>query len=117
MLGLVVSTFYYDLRKQMRVAQFVPYIRASTAYYGDAVQFGKLINISEKRLRMNLRNYYRGALLPPRVSYAFPVVVNELVDAGILDYNEGYITGRDPIFEKLIDIRSEFPLSEEPFGS
>lgn len=112
-LGLVLSTFYYDLRKKMRVAQFVPYVRASTAYYGDAIQFGKLISISENRLRDNVRNYYRGAPLPPRVRYAYPVMIRELVNAKILDYDENYITGRETIFEKLVDIRNELPMSEE----
>jgi len=115
-LGMVLSTFYYDLRKRMRVAQFVPYVRASTAYYGDAIQFGKLISVSENRLRRNVRDYYMGTSLPHRVSYAFPVTINELVNARILDYDGDYITGREAIFEKLIDIRNELPLSEEPFA-
>ena len=115
-LGLVLSTFYYDLSRKMRVAQFVPYVRASTAYYGDAIQFGKLISVSENRLRDNVRDYYKGIPLPPRVSYAYPVMINELVNAGILDYDGDYITGREPIFEKLIDIRNALPLSEEPFA-
>lgn len=115
-LGLVLSTFYYDLRKKMRVAQFVPYVRASTAYYGDAIQFGKLISISENRLRENVKDYYKGAPLPPRVSYAYPVMIRELVNAKILNYDENYITGREAIFEKLIDIRNELPMSEEPFS-
>ena len=113
-LGFVLSTFYYDLRKSMRIAQFVPYVRASTTYYGDAIQFGKLISISEKRLRRNVEEYYRGTPLPPRVEYAYPVIIDELVNARILDYDGEYIIGREAIFEKLIDIRSELPMSEEP---
>jgi len=116
MLGFVISKFYYDLRKKMRLAQFVPYVRASIAYYGDAIQFGKLISVSESRLRDNVRDYYRGSPLPSRVSYAYPVMIDELVNARILDYDGDYITGREPIFEKLIDIRSELPLSEEPLA-
>jgi len=116
LMGLILSEFYYDLRKGMRVAQFVPYVRASTAYYGDAIQFGKLINISEERLCENVKDYYRGEPLPPRVRYAYPTMVRELVDAQILNYNGDYITGRDNIFERLIDIRNELPISEEPFS-
>lgn len=116
MLGLVLSKFYYDLRKKMRVAQFVPYVRASTAYYGDAIQFGKLISVSETHLRDNARDYYRGSPLPPRVRYAYPVVIDELVDARILDYDGDHITGREAIFEELIDIRNELPMTEEPFA-
>ena len=113
-LGMILSEFYYDLQKQMRVAQFVPYVRASTGYYGDAIQFGKLISISEERLRENVKDYYRGVPLPPRVSYAYPTIVRELVDAQVLRYDGDYITGRADIFEKLIDIRNELPISEEP---
>jgi len=113
-LGMILSEFYYDLQKGMRVAQFVPYVRASTGYYGDAIQFGKLISISEDRLCDNVREYYRGAPLPPRVRYAYPTIVRELVDAQILEYDGNYITGKADIFEKLIDIRDELPLSEEP---
>jgi len=115
-LGVTLSTFYYDLHKKMRIAQFVPYVRASTAYYGDAIQFGKLISISENRLRVNAKDYYRGTPLPPRVRYAYPVMIRELVNAKILDYDGDYITGREAIFEKLIDIRTELPISEEPFS-
>lgn len=114
-LGLVLSTFYYDLRKSMRIAQLVPYVRASTAYYGDAIQFGKLISISETRLRYSVENYYRGTPLPPRVKYAYPTMIRELVNARILDYDASYITGTEAIFEELIGIRNELPVSEEPF--
>ena len=114
MLGFVLSTFYYNLRKQMRIAQFVPYVRASTTYYGNAIEFGKLISISEDRLRRNVEEYYKGTPLPPRVEYAYPVIIDELVNARILDYDGDYITGREVIFEELIDIRSELPMSEEP---
>ena len=113
-LGMILSEFYYDLQKGMRVAQFVPYVRASTGYYGDAIQFGKLISISENRLCENVKEYYRGAPMRPRLRYAYPTIVRELVDAQILEYDGNYITGRSDIFEKLIDIRNELPLSEEP---
>jgi len=115
-LGMILSEFYYHLQKGMRVAQFVPYVRASTGYYGDAIQFGQLISISEDRLCENVKEYYRGAPMPPRVRYAYPTIVRELVDAQILKYDGHYITGRADIFEKLIDIRNELPVSEEPIS-
>lgn len=117
-IGIILSEFYYDLQKGMRIAQFVPYVRASTSYYGDAIQFGNLISISEERLCRNVEEYYRGAPLPARVRYAYPTMVRELVDAKVLKYDEGeYITGRADIFERLVDIRSKLPMSEEPFSS
>ena len=113
-LGMVLSEFYYDLRKRMRVAQFVPYVRASTSYYGHAVQFGDLIRVSEKRLRENVRDYYRGMPLPPRLEYAYPTIVRELVDAQVLKYDREYITGRADIYEQLIGLKNRLPISEEP---
>lgn len=113
-LGMILSEFYYDLHKGMRIAQFVPYVRASTSYYGDAIQFGKLISVSEDRLSENVREYYRGTPMSPRVRYAYPTLLRELVDAQILKYDGKYITGRSDIFEKLIDVRNELPISEEP---
>ncbi len=110
--GMVLSRFYYDLQKVRRIAQFIPYIRTSTAYYGDAVQFGSLISIREQRLRDNVRHYYRGAPAPPRLRYSYPTLIRELVDAQILDYDHEYITGRNRIFDELMDVRSQLKLSE-----
>lgn len=115
-LGLILSEFYYELQKGMRIAQFVPYVRASTAYYGDAIQFGKLISISETRLRGNVKEYYRGAPLRARVRYAYPTMIRELVDAQILRYDGNYITGRENVFEELVSIRTELPMREESFS-
>lgn len=112
-LGMILSEFYYDLRRKMRVAQFVPYVRASTSYYGYAIQFGDLVSISEARLRENVKDYYGGMPLPPRVDYAYSTILRELVDANVLEYDREYITGRADIFERLIDIRNELPISEE----
>jgi len=114
--GLILSEFYYELQKGMRIAQFVPYVRVSTAYYGDAIQFGKLISISETRLRDNVKEYYRGVPLPPRVRYAYPTMIRELVDAQILRYDGNYITGREDVLEELLYIRTELPMGEEPFS-
>jgi hypothetical protein len=113
-LGMILSEFYYDLQKGMRIFQFIPYVKASTGYYGNAIQFGKLLSISERRLKEITREYYRGVPITRRVSYAYPTIVSELVDAEILDYDGTYVTGREEIFNKLVDIRSELPVSEEP---
>jgi hypothetical protein len=116
LLGLVLANYYYELLKDMRIAQFVPYVRASTSYYGDAIQFGRLISISKRRLRDNVREYYRGAPMPTRVRFAYPTIIRELVDANILEYDGDYISGKETIFEKLINLRSTFPMNEQPYG-
>lgn len=114
--GLVLSDYYYDLQKGRRIAQFMPYVRASTAYYGDAIQFGKLISIKERRLRDSVREYYKGAPAPARLRYAYPTLIRELVNAHVLEYDEEYITGRIEIFEKLQAVREKLPLSEGQFS-
>ena len=113
-LGMVLSEFYYDLRRGMRIFQFIPYVKASTGYYGNAIQFGKLLSISEEHLKQIIREYYRGVPITRRVSYAYPTILSELVDAKILDYDGDYITGRQDIFEKLVDMRTDLPIHEEP---
>lgn len=115
-LGMVLANYYYELLKDMRIAQFVPYVRASTSYYGDAIQFGKLISISQRRLRENVREYYRGAPMPMRVRFAYPTIIRELVDANILEYDGDYVTGKENIFERLITIRNSLPITEQPYG-
>jgi hypothetical protein len=113
-LGMVLSEFYYDLQKEMRIFQLVPYVKASTGYYSNAVQFGKLLRMSESRLKNVTREFYRGVPLTKRVNYGYSTIVSGLVDAKILDYDGDYITGREDIFNKLIDMRSELPINEEP---
>jgi len=113
-LGIILSEFYYDLQKGMRIFQFIPYVKASTGYYGNAIQFGKLLSISEEQLKEITREYYRGLPITRRVSYAYPTIIGELVDAKILDYDGDYVTGREEIFNRLIDIRSDLPINEEP---
>jgi hypothetical protein len=114
--GLVLSEYYYDLQKGRRIAQFMPYVRASTAYYGDAIQFGRLISIKEHRLKESIREYYKGAPAPPRLKYAYPTLIRELVSAQILEYDNEFITGRTEIFERLLESRSKLPLSEGQFS-
>jgi len=113
-LGMVLSEFYYDLQKEMRIFQLVPYVKASTGYYSNAVQFGKLLRMSESCLKNVTREFYRGVPLTKRVNYGYSTIVSGLVDAKILDYDGDYITGREEIFNKLIDMRSELPINEEP---
>jgi hypothetical protein len=113
-LGMLLSEFYYDLQKEMRILQFMPYVKTSTGYYSSAIQFGKLLGMSEDRLKIVTRDFYRGVPITKRVSYGYSTVVSGLVDAKILDYDGDCITGREEIFSKLIDMRSELPISEEP---
>jgi hypothetical protein len=113
-LGMVLSEFYYDLQKEMRIFQFVPYVKATTGYYSNAIQFGKLLRMSENCLKNVTRDFYRGIPITKRVNYGYSTIVSGLVDAKILDYDGEYITGRENIFNKLIDIRSELPINEEP---
>ena len=117
MLGIVLANCYDYLLQTMRIIHFVPYVRASTSYYGDAVQFGELISITEDRLRENIRDYYQGVSMPTtRARFGYSTIIKELVDAHILKYDGEFITGRYEIFHRLVDIRNELPMSEEPYA-
>ncbi len=113
-LGMVLSEFYYNLQKEMRIFQLVPYIKASTGYYSNAIQFGKLLSMSENCLKNVTREFYRGVPLTKRVNYGYSTIISGLVNAKILDYDGDYIIGREDIFNKLIGMRSELPINEEP---
>jgi len=116
MLGIVLANYYDYLLQSMRIIHFVPYVRASTSYYGDAVQFGELISITEKHLRDNIRSYYSNVSIPTRARFGYSTIIKELVDANVLRYEGDFITGRDEIFNRLVDIRSALPISEEPYA-
>lgn len=115
-LGLMLANYYEYLAKTLRIIHFVPYVRVSTSYYGNAVEYGELIRVTEERLRRNIREYYRG-LPPPTVKKRFgvPTLVKELVEADVLGYEGVYITGRQEIFDELIQRREELPITEEPY--
>jgi hypothetical protein len=113
-LGMVLSEFYYELQREARIFQLVPYVKASTGYYSNAVQFGKLLRMSEFCLKSVTREFYQGIPLTKRVNYGYATIISGLVDAKILEYDGDYITGREEIFNKLIDMRSELPINEEP---
>ena len=113
-LAVVLSEFYYDLKKQMRIFQFVPYIKASAGYYGSAIQFGQMLGMTKDRLKVATREYYRDVPLTKRLNYAFSGMINELIDAKILGNEGEYITGRKEIFDQLIEMRSSLPMHDEP---
>jgi len=117
MIGIMLSNYYEYLIKTMRIIHFVPYLRLSASYYSDAVQFGELISISKNRLKSNMGEYYKGA---PHVSIrrrlGIDTMINELVDARILSWSKELITGRPEIFERLVGVREEFPISDQPYA-
>ncbi len=114
--GLVLAEFYYDLQRLRRIAQFIPYVRASTAYYGNAIQFGRLIGMRENTLCENIREYYKGAPTPPKLRYGYPTIIRELVDAQILEFDDNEcVTGKMGIFKKLMSVREKIPYGEVPF--
>jgi len=116
-LGLILANYYDYLSETMRIIHFVPYVRVSTSYYGDAVQFGKLIHLSENRLRENAREYYKGApQITVKKRFGMPTIIKELAEAGVLRYDGTYITGTDDIFQRLIPVRDQLPITEEPFN-
>jgi hypothetical protein len=117
-LGLMLANHYEYLAKTLRIIHFVPYVRVSTSYYGSAIEYGDLIRITEKKLRRNIHEYYWGTPSPTiKKKFGIPTLVKELVEADVLEYDGPYITGREEIFNELIQRREELPMVEEPYFS
>lgn len=118
-IGLVLAKHYDYLYQTKRIIHFVPYVRASTTFYTEALQYGSLIQISEKRLIDSMHKYYRLPIHPSeKASFGYPTTIRELLDAEILVRSkENFITGRQDIFDKLKHVRDEFPMSEPAFSS
>ena len=117
-IGLVLAKHYDYLYKTRRIIHFVPYVRTSTTYYAEAIQYGSLIHVTEDSLLERMRKYYRVLSFPsPKARFGYPTIIRELLNAGILCSKDNYITGRDEIFEGLIHIRDELPMSEPSYSS
>ncbi len=115
-IGLVLAKHFDYLYKTKRIIHFVPYVRTSTTYYSEAIQYGSLIHVTESSLQERIRKYYRISLSPtPKARFGYPTIIKELLNAEILCSASGYITGRDEIFEELIHIRDDLPMSEPSY--
>jgi len=115
-IGLVLAKHYDYLYKTKRIIHFVPYVRTSTTYYAEAIQYGSLIHVTENSLLERMRKYYRITSFPsPKARFGYPTIIRELLNAEILCSKDNYITGRDEIFDELIHIRDKLPMSEPSY--
>jgi hypothetical protein len=117
-IGLVLAEHYDYLYQTKRIIHFVPYVRASTAYYTEALQFGGLIHLTETRLLESVQKYYKVAAHPSRKArFGHATLIRELLDANILCSEDNFITGRADILDGLMHIRAGMPMSEPPYSS
>jgi hypothetical protein len=117
-IGLVLASHYDYLYRTKRIIHFVPYVRTCTTYYAEAIQYGSLIHVTESSLLERMRRYYRVRSFPsPKARFGYPTIISELLNAEILCSEGDYITGRDEIFEGLIHIRDELPMSEPSYST
>jgi hypothetical protein len=117
-IGLVLAKHYDYLYQTKRIIHFVPYVRTSTTYYAEAIQYGSLIHVTEDSLLERMRRYYRVPSFPSsKARFGYPTIINELLNAQILCSENNYITGRKEIFEELVHIRDELPMSEPSYST
>jgi len=117
-IGLVLAKHYEYLYQTRRIIHFVPYVRASTAYYTEAIQFGSLIRLTETRLLESVRKYYKVPLhASQKARFGHPTIIRELLDANILCTEDNFITGRDDIFDGLMHIRGDMPMTEPAYSA
>jgi hypothetical protein len=113
-LGLVLAEKLDFLVEELRITQFLPFVRLGTTFYSEAVQFGELISVSEDSLRQSYLEYYRTASEKRLLRYA--PIINELVEVGILRYDDEFISGEQAIFQQLAhDLAGQFPRPGEPY--
>jgi hypothetical protein len=64
-----------------------------------------------------VRDYYRGApQITVKKRFGTSTIIKELAEAGVLRYDGKYITGTEDIFQRLIPVRDQLPMAEEPFS-
>jgi hypothetical protein len=115
-IGLVLAKHFDYLYKTKRIIHFVPYVRTSTTYYSEAIQYGSLIHVTENSLQERIRKYYRVPMSPtPKARFGYPTIIKELLNAEILCQDKNYIVGRGEIFEELLHIRDNLPMSEPAY--
>jgi hypothetical protein len=77
-----------------------------------------MIHVTENSLLERMRRYYGIPSFPsPKARFGYPTIIRELLNAEILCSKDNYITGRDEIFEGLVHIRDELPMSESSYST
>jgi hypothetical protein len=111
-LGLVLAEKFDFLVDNLRITQFLPFVRLSTTYYSEAVQFGELISVSEDSLRDSYFEYYRTASEKRLLRYA--PIIDELVKVEILSYDGDFISGEQSLLAQLRDdLAGQLPQSRD----
>jgi len=112
-LGIMLANYYDYLTTTFRIINFVPYIRAATSYYGNSIEYGELIRMTLNSLRINIKRYYtKRIIIGAKQRFGLNTLVTEMVEAGILKFEDEFIKGRDEIFINLKDIRNTLPMEE-----
>lgn len=112
-LGIMLANYYDYLSTTLRIIHFVPYIRVGTSYYGNAIEYGELIRVTLNGLRLNMRQYYSKRIqIGPKRRFGLNTLITELVEAGVLQFEDEFIKGKNEIFDNLLDIRNTLPMEE-----
>lgn len=105
--GKVFANRYDEIKTDLHINPPTAYVDTTKVYYVDAVRFGENIPISENELFFEYQKM-RARAFRPEVSFVgFRWLLSELVDAELLDRKRDYVTGRERIFDNLIEYRDE----------
>jgi len=113
-LGIMLANYYEYLSQTLRIIHFVPYIRVSTSYFAQAIEFGDRIRMSIDNLKLKTREYYKK--MPSytiKRRYGIPTLVTELIEADVFEYEGDFIKGRGEIYDKLSYLRNTMPITED----
>jgi len=105
--GNVFANQYDKIKTDLHIYPPTAYVDTTKVYYVDAVRFGENIPMGENDLFFEYQKIGARALSPDTSMPRFRTVLTELVAAELLDRRGDYITGRERIFNNLMEYRED----------
>ena len=105
--GKVFANRYDEIKTDLHINPPIAYVDTTKVYYVDAIRFGENIPISEDELFFEYQKIGARTFRPEIALLGFRTLLSELVAAELLDRKGNYVTGRQRIFDNLIEYRDE----------
>jgi len=105
--GKVFANQYNRIKTDLHINTPTAYVDATKVYYIDAIRFGENIPISENELFFEYQKIGARPFRPEISLLGFRTLLSELAAAKLLNRKGNYVTGRERIFNNLIEYRDE----------
>ena len=105
--GKVFANRYGEIKTDLHINPPIAYVDTTKVYYIDAIRFGENIPISENELFFEYQKIGARAFRSQISLQGFRTLLSELVAVELLDKKGNYVTGRERIFDNLMEYRDE----------